>query len=89
MESFDFMPIAAIVGDRIYCVHGGLSPRCVTIDDIRSIGRAVEVPAEGPFTDCLWSDPDDKYASFAPSTRGAGYLFGAKAVEQFIKTNGI
>ena len=81
VESFDFMPIAAIVGERIYCVHGGLSPRCVTIDDIRSIGRAVEVPAEGPFTDCLWSDPDDKYASCAPSTRGAGYLFGAKAVE--------
>ena len=54
------MPIAATVGGSIYCVHGGLSPACERIDDVRAINRAVEVPAEGAFTDCLWSDPDAK-----------------------------
>lgn len=87
MESFDFMPIAAIVGDKIYCVHGGLSPRCQHVDDVRRICRAIEVPPEGPFTDCLWSDPDTKVANYAPSSRGAGYLFGAKAVENFNRLN--
>lgn len=81
VESFDFMPIGAVVGGKIFCVHGGLSPRCPLIDDVRRIGRAIEVPQEGPFTDCLWSDPEPKVANFAPSPRGAGFLFGAKAVE--------
>ncbi|KAH0576574.1 Serine/threonine-protein phosphatase [Spironucleus salmonicida] len=89
VESFDFMPISAVVGQKIYCVHGGLSPSCQQIDDIRLINRAVEVPAEGPFTDCLWSDPDSKVPTFSASTRGAGYLFGPKAVEQFNHLNGV
>ena len=81
------MPIAAVVGGKIFCVHGGLSPRCPHIDDIRRINRSIEVPAEGAFTDCLWSDPENKVSNYAPSARGAGYLFGAKAVEQFNKVN--
>ena len=62
-------------------MHGGISPKCPLIDDVRAITRAIEVPPEGPFTDCLWSDPEAKVSNFAPSTRGAGYLYGQKAVE--------
>ena len=36
-EIFDYLPISAIIDDRIFCIHGGLSPNIDTIDEIRII----------------------------------------------------
>ncbi|TNN12503.1 Serine/threonine-protein phosphatase 6 catalytic subunit isoform 1 [Schistosoma japonicum] len=74
---FDLLTIAALVGEKVLCVHGGLSPQIKTLDQIRTIDRHMEIPNEGPFCDILWSDPDD-VAHWAVSPRGAGYLFGPK-----------
>ena len=35
----------------------------------------MEVPHEGPNSDLLWSDPDDR-CGWVISPRGAGYSFG-------------
>ena len=48
------------VGLQIFCVHGGISPSIMTLDQIRSIDRKQEVPHDGPMCDLLWSDPDGK-----------------------------
>ncbi len=34
MESFDAMPIAATVNNEYFCVHGGISPDMLKIDEI-------------------------------------------------------
>jgi len=36
------------------CVHGGLSPDLKTIDQIRTIERAQEIPHKGAFCDILY-----------------------------------
>lgn len=36
-EVFDLMPLGAIVDDKIFCVHGGLSPNITYIDQIRGM----------------------------------------------------
>ena len=53
------MTITAIVDNKIFCVHGGLSPNIKSVDDIKSIDRFKEVPQEGVMCDMLWSDPDN------------------------------
>ena len=41
---------------------------------------------EGPITDLLWSDPDDR-EGWGVSSRGAGYTFGEDISEKFNKDN--
>jgi len=87
-DIFDLLSLAATVDDHVLCVHGGLSPALETIDQIREIQRAREVPHEGPMCDLLWSDPEE-ISGWGMSPRGAGYLFGADVVTKFNHINGI
>ena len=34
-EIFDLLPLAAIINNKIFCVHGGLSPSALSIKDVR------------------------------------------------------
>lgn len=72
--------------DSVLCVHGGLSPEVRTLDQIRIIARAQEVPHEGAFCDLMWSDPEE-IETWAVSPRGAGWLFGAKVTGEFNHIN--
>jgi diadenosine tetraphosphatase ApaH/serine/threonine PP2A family protein phosphatase len=76
-QVFDFLALAAIIDGRVLCVHGGLSPEIRTLDQIRVVARAQEIPHEGAFCDLVWSDPED-VDTWAVSPRGAGWLFGEK-----------
>ena len=58
MESFEAMPIAATVNNNYFCVHGGISPDMLKIDDInQKVYRFLEPPHKGLLCDLLWSDP--------------------------------
>jgi len=89
VELFDYLQLAAVVDDRIYAVHGGLSPYVATLDQVRMLDRFQEVPFEGAITDMLWSDPEPDRLGFSHSQRGAGYLFGGDVLEQFLWLNGL
>ena len=96
-EIFDYMSLSAIIDDKIFCVHGGLSPAIHNLDQIRIIDRKQEVPHDGAMCDLLWSDPDgnlylilDVYVKIIEidgwglSPRGAGFLFGGDIVSNVI-----
>lgn len=85
-DLFDYFPITALVDNKIFCLHGGLSPMIETIDQVRELNRIQEVPHEGPMCDLLWSDPDDR-GGWGISPRGAGFTFGQDISEQFNHTN--
>ncbi|KAF7421234.1 Serine/threonine-protein phosphatase 6 catalytic subunit [Pleurotus ostreatus] len=85
---FDFLNIAATIDGESLCVHGGLSPEIRTLDQIRVLSRAQEIPHEGAFCDLMWSDPDD-IESWAVSPRGAGWLFGGGVTQEFNHVNSL
>lgn len=85
-EIFDYLSLSALIDEKIFCVHGGLSPAINTLDQIRTIDRKQEVPHEGAMADLLWSDPEE-IDGWGVSPRGAGYLFGSDVVANFIDTN--
>jgi serine/threonine-protein phosphatase 2A catalytic subunit len=87
-DLFDYLPLAAIVAGKIFCLHGGLSPDIAGIDDIKTLNRKQEVPHSGPICDLLWSDPEDK-DGWGVSPRGAGFIFGPDISTKFIHNNNL
>mgnify|MGYP000959179699 FL=1 len=89
-DVFDYLGIGAVIEGKILCIHGGLSPNAdaSTLDSMRLIERNMEIPHSGPFTDIMWSDPDD-IEGFKVNPRGAGWLFGGNIVKQFNYINGL
>ncbi|KAI0988272.1 hypothetical protein GJ496_003892 [Pomphorhynchus laevis] len=85
LSMFDCMPIAALIANKVFCSHGGLSPNLNSFDDIRKIVRPTEVPDNGLMCDLLWADPDPRIIGFSNNDRGVSYIFGVDAVEKFLK----
>mmetsp|Transcript_13261 Transcript_13261/g.34767 ORF Transcript_13261/g.34767 Transcript_13261/m.34767 type:complete len:309 (-) Transcript_13261:156-1082(-) len=85
-EVFDYLSLSALIEDRVFCVHGGLSPSISTLDQVRVIDRKQEVPHDGAMCDLMWSDPEE-IEGWGLSPRGAGYLFGGDVVKQFNHVN--
>lgn len=85
-QVFDLLTVAALVDGKILCVHGGLSPDVRTLDQIRTLARNQEIPHEGAFCDLMWSDPED-IETWQVSPRGAGWLFGSRVTEEFVRIN--
>jgi diadenosine tetraphosphatase ApaH/serine/threonine PP2A family protein phosphatase len=85
---FSWLPLAAIVSDKVFCVHGGLSPSLARADSL----AALELPigdsgVSSMVMDLVWSDPCDSAVDFRPNKRGSGKAFGHLAVESFLKEN--
>ena len=86
-DCFNCLPVAAILDDKIICMHGGLGPDLDKIDRIRNIMRPTDVPERGLLCDLLWSDPDESSNGFGSNERGVSVVFNGKIVQNFLKTN--
>ena len=87
-HAFAFMPLAAVVNDNFFCVHGGIGPNSKEISMIEKIRR--------PFYDCgktienalaeelFWSEPSKNCPGFRLTKKKHGYLFGSKVIKDFL-----
>ncbi len=83
-DCFNCLPVAAIVEEKIFCCHGGLSPDLHSMEQIRRIARPTDVPDAGLLCDLLWSDPDKDVQGWGENDRGQSFTFGADVVSKFL-----
>ncbi|KAL7551640.1 hypothetical protein ACHAWF_014822 [Thalassiosira exigua] len=89
LEVFSHMPLASVVGGKVFVTHGGLpTDPSVTLADVRKIKRGCEPPPSGLMSDLLWADPQP-FPGKSPSKRGVGFSFGPDITESFLKRNGL
>ncbi|OAY81344.1 Serine/threonine-protein phosphatase PP1 [Ananas comosus] len=86
-DCFNCLPIAAIIDQKILCMHGGLSPELNSLDQLREITRPTEIPDYGLLCDLLWSDPDSDVQGWGTSDRGVSCTFGADKLVEFLEKN--
>ena len=88
-DAFNCLPSAALIDDKIFCMHGGLSPELASFEQIRKLPRPAEVPEIGLLCDLLWSDPDKQVTGWEENERGVSYIFGEEIVSMFLKKQDI
>jgi serine/threonine-protein phosphatase PP1 catalytic subunit len=86
-DLFNYLPVAALIDDKILCMHGGLSPDLKSIQSIQDISRPTDIPDTGLLCDLLWSDPDKEAVDYDENDRGVSVIFGEKVVMDFNKKN--
>lgn len=93
IEMFTTLPLAIIIDNNILSIHGGLSAKLETIEQLNSIDR--ETPDTGMtinkdmiLKDILWNDPT-RYPGIQPSNREGGLTWGPDITERFCSKNGI
>jgi serine/threonine-protein phosphatase PP1 catalytic subunit len=81
------LPLCAVINEKIFCVHGGISPNLQTLEDINKINRFVNIPNSGLLCDLMWSDPANTREKWGINSRGVSCTYNADAVNGFLKTN--
>lgn len=94
LESFNSLPLAALINRSFLCMHGGLFlDDNITLEDIKNIDRfsvfdAYQSPKEGLAMELLWTDPQPN-SGRSISKRGIGLLFGPDITQKFCLSNKI
>eukprot|EP01035_Chromulina_nebulosa_P031634 gene31634-42180_t len=84
-DCFNCLPVSAIVDEKILCMHGGLSPELLNMEQIKRIMRPTDIPDTGLLCDLLWADPDKDIVGWGENDRGVSFTFGEDVVAQFLR----
>ncbi|KAL6946988.1 3',5'-cyclic-nucleotide phosphodiesterase (PDEase) (3':5'-CNP) [Hanseniaspora vineae] len=98
--SFNALPLAALMNNQYFCVHGGISPELQHYNDVNTKipNRFKEIPSRGLMCDLMWADPMDDYDEEDADSqelfkfndsRGCSYAFSYKASCKFLENTGL
>lgn len=95
VEVFSYLPLAAVISQKIFCVNGGISQQMKTPSIIKDIKRPIKEIKEGSLIfDLLTSNPDPEINNYQISSVDHDYNnydsitdFGSEAVDSFLNNN--
>nr|XP_027205401.1 serine/threonine-protein phosphatase BSL1-like [Dermatophagoides pteronyssinus] len=102
-QLFEQLPLAALIEDRIMCLHGGIGSTVNAVADIEQIPRPAVVSLNPDsliaqrLTDILWSDPTENDSCTGiepneirdPELNGKIVRFGPDRVIEFLRANNL
>eukprot|EP01056_Protomagalhaensia_sp_Gyna25_P000445 Protomagalhaensia_sp_Gyna_25__444@NODE_120_length_5101_cov_30_677993_g94_i0_p1_GENE_NODE_120_length_5101_cov_30_677993_g94_i0NODE_120_length_5101_cov_30_677993_g94_i0_p1_ORF_typecomplete_len833_score102_97Kelch_4/PF13418_6/1_8e13Kelch_4/PF13418_6/0_014Kelch_4/PF13418_6/5_1e06Kelch_4/PF13418_6/0_0019Kelch_4/PF13418_6/0_002Kelch_4/PF13418_6/1_4Kelch_4/PF13418_6/5_5e02Kelch_5/PF13854_6/3_1e07Kelch_5/PF13854_6/0_051Kelch_5/PF13854_6/3_3e07Kelch_5/PF13854_6/0_01Kelch_5/PF13854_6/0_021Kelch_5/PF13854_ len=102
-QLFEYLPVGALIEDRILCIHGGIGGSIHRVSDIAELRRplhVVQLPQtnlEQKVTDLLWSDPTDNDSILGvvpndirdPDRSGHIVRYGPDRVIEFLQNNNL
>ena len=53
-DVFNWLPLTALISNKILCMHGGLSPDLVSLEQLRHLERPIDPECAGIHVDLLW-----------------------------------
>ncbi|KAJ2081719.1 Palmitoyl-protein thioesterase 1 [Coemansia sp. RSA 988] len=100
-ETFEALPIAHLIQEKIFVVHGGLYSRntarnstqpdgdgVVRLSELREMTRFHQPHHNSLMCESLWSDPQTQKGR-APSPRGTAIQYGPDVTKEFCEKNGL
>lgn len=99
---FEYLPLAAVIQNKIFCVHSGIGSNIRSLQDIDAINRPVEIIQDSErreqqyLLDMLWSDPlqdgsdnNVQAVNNAESGLRGNIKFGSDRLKTFLMDNGL
>jgi len=85
VKLYEMMPIAAVYDERFFLTHGGIPKGVTSLEGIAKLNHDEEA-----YKEIFWNDPSENINGFEPNLqRGAFHIYGEKAVDHFLKENGL
>lgn len=88
-KAFEWLPIACLIHNKIFCVHGGISPSLNDLAQVEKVERPIKMCDDELIADLMWSDPTNETKTYARSTRGLGISYGSQLVSDYLKKNSL
>ncbi|MCX8192184.1 MAG: serine/threonine protein phosphatase, partial [Nitrososphaerales archaeon] len=82
MDFFQYLPASGVDLRGVFYVHGGIPIKAPSLIEISKASENLSLMEE-----LLWNDPVEHIDEWEPSFRGAGFHFGKKVTESFLKNN--
>jgi serine/threonine-protein phosphatase PP1 catalytic subunit len=92
-DVFSLLPVAAVIDNLVFAVHGGVPEGMPTLDEIKTIKKGIVDPADKDDTlllGLMWNDPKEGTMGFGPNDyRGYMRTFGVDIFKAFLEKNGL
>ncbi|MFM1912846.1 MAG: hypothetical protein RIR51_684, partial [Bacteroidota bacterium] len=91
-DLFNYLPLAALIENKIFCVHSGIGENLKSLEDIMSIKKPYSINESQIILDILWSVPEEfksEYSGNNITTNLRKRYFNENLIGEFMKNNKI